>query len=105
MKNCQKYWVEETVYSGKWNDILVNVNWSHKDDGFYKVWVNNKLVHDFKGKTKSKGVKTYFKFGIYRSKVSTYELMYKPNVSLNIIIKEYLNSSNFFLELDVYKKR
>jgi len=31
-------------------------------------------------------------------KAATYELMYKPNVSLRIIIKEYLNSSNFFLE-------
>ena len=70
---------------GKWNDILVNVNWSHKDDGFFKVWVNNKLVHDFKGKTKSKGVKTYFKFGIYRSKVSTYELMYKKKIPTQIV--------------------
>ena len=70
---------------GKWNDVLVNVNWSHKDDGFFKVWVNNKLVHDFKGKTKSKGVKTYFKFGIYRSKVSTYELMYKKKIPTQIV--------------------
>tara|TARA_B100001287_G_C22187485_1_gene302026 strand:+ start:43 stop:447 length:405 start_codon:yes stop_codon:yes gene_type:complete len=31
-------------------------------------------------------------------KAATYEFMYKPNVSLNIIIKEYLVSSNFFLE-------
>ena len=31
-------------------------------------------------------------------KAATYELMYKPNLSINIIIKEYLNSSNFFLE-------
>ena len=31
-------------------------------------------------------------------KAATYELMYKPNLSLNIIIKEYLNSSNYFLE-------
>ena len=30
-------------------------------------------------------------------KSATYELMYKPNVSINIIIKEYLNASNFFL--------
>ncbi len=30
-------------------------------------------------------------------KAATYEFMYKPNLSLNIIIKEYLNSSNFFL--------
>jgi len=31
-------------------------------------------------------------------KAATYEFLYKPNVSINIIIKEYLNSSNFFLE-------
>ena len=31
-------------------------------------------------------------------KAATYELLYKPNTPINIIIKEYLNSSNFFLE-------
>ena len=31
-------------------------------------------------------------------KSATYEFLYKPNTSINIIIKEYLNSSNFFLE-------
>tara|TARA_B100000029_G_scaffold266566_1_gene262469 strand:- start:2495 stop:2899 length:405 start_codon:yes stop_codon:yes gene_type:complete len=31
-------------------------------------------------------------------KAATYEFMYKPNLSINIIINEYLNSSNFFLE-------
>ncbi len=31
-------------------------------------------------------------------KAATYEFMYKPNLSINIIIKEYLDSSNFFLE-------
>ena len=31
-------------------------------------------------------------------KAATYEFMYKPNLSINIIIKEYLNSSNFFIE-------
>ena len=30
-------------------------------------------------------------------KSATYELLYKPNVSMKIIIKEYLNASNFFL--------
>ena len=29
---------------------------------------------------------------------ATYEFLYKPNLSLKIIIKEYLDSSNFFLE-------
>ena len=31
-------------------------------------------------------------------KSATYEFLYKPNLSINIIIKEYLNASNFFLE-------
>ena len=31
-------------------------------------------------------------------KAATYEFLYKPNLSINIIIKEYLDSSNFFLE-------
>ena len=31
-------------------------------------------------------------------KAATYEFLYKPNLSINIIIKEYLNSSNFFLD-------
>ena len=33
----------------------------------------------------------------------TYEILYKPNVSINIIIKEYLVASNFFLELSQTK--
>ena len=31
-------------------------------------------------------------------KSATYEFLYKPNVSINIIIKEYLNASNYFLD-------
>tara|TARA_Y100000389_G_C17306822_1_gene435836 strand:+ start:67 stop:471 length:405 start_codon:yes stop_codon:yes gene_type:complete len=31
-------------------------------------------------------------------KSATYELLYKPNLSIKIIIKEYLNASNFFLD-------
>jgi len=30
-------------------------------------------------------------------KSATYEILYKPNISTNIIIKEYLNASNFFM--------
>ena len=31
-------------------------------------------------------------------KSATYEFLYKPNLSIDIIIKEYLNASNFFLD-------
>ena len=32
-------------------------------------------------------------------KSATYEILYKPNLSISIIIKEYLNASNFFLDM------
>ena len=36
-------------------------------------------------------------------KSSAYEILYKPKLSLNIIIKEYLDASNFFLEFSQTK--
>ena len=36
-------------------------------------------------------------------KSATYEILYKPNVSVRIIIKEYLNASNFFLNVSQTK--
>ena len=32
-------------------------------------------------------------------KSATFEFLYKPNLSINIIIKEYLNASNFFFRI------
>ena len=31
---------------GKWTDILINVNWSKKEDGFFKLWINDELKYD-----------------------------------------------------------
>ena len=53
--------------------------------------LNNKLGDEFVFEKLDKVFQTILK-------AATYEFMYKPNLSLNIIIKEYLNSSNFFLE-------
>ncbi len=36
-------------------------------------------------------------------KSATFEFLYKPNISINIIIKEYLNASNFFLDISQTK--
>ena len=53
--------------------------------------LNTKLGEDFVFENLDKVFQTILK-------AATYEFMYKPQLSLNIIIKEYLNSSNFFLE-------
>ena len=48
--------------------MIVNVNWSHENDGFYKVWSNRELKYDFKGPTLwQKGDESYMKFGVYRN--------------------------------------
>ena len=56
---------------GKWSDILINAKWSKKEDGFFKIWVNDELKYDYVGPTKSKQ-KVYQKFGIYRTGISRY---------------------------------
>jgi len=59
--------------SGNWSDFLINFKWSKKNDGFIKLWLNNKLVYEYSGQTLTKNTKnTYFKFGIYRSALSRY---------------------------------
>ena len=60
---------------GNWIDILINAKWSKKDDGFFKIWVNDKLKYDYKGPTKTKTY-VYEKFGIYSTGVTRY-LNYK----------------------------
>ena len=53
--------------------------------------ITNHLSDDLKFKNLDKVFKIIIKSAIY-------ELMYKPNTSKKIIIKEYLNASNFFIE-------
>ena len=41
--NRQSKLLDSLEMYGKWNDILVNVKWTHKKDGFFKIWTNGKL--------------------------------------------------------------
>ena len=55
---------------GRWNDILVNAKWTHKKNGFFKIWINGKLALHYKGMTQEKGENIEFHVGIYRSFLS-----------------------------------
>ena len=59
--------LDKTEMHGKWNDILVNAKWTHKKDGFFKIWINGKLKYHWKGATQHKGERTEFHVGVYRS--------------------------------------
>ena len=62
---------------GRWNDILINANWTDAKNGFFRVWVNGELAFKYNGPTKSKGKKVYQKFGVYRSFMSRYKIAKK----------------------------
>ena len=57
---------------GKWHDILLNMRFSTEKDGYLRIYLNNKKMYEYNGKTIDKGEKNRFKFGIYRSFVSRY---------------------------------
>jgi len=66
---------------GRWHDIILNVKWTTKQDGYFKQWINGKLVYHYKGNTsKPKGSVNRFKFGIYRG--NTYDT---PKESTHIV--------------------
>ena len=68
--NEQLKLIDESEMYGKWHDILVNAKWTHKKDGFFKIWINGKLTFHHKGRTQEKGERIEFHFGIYRSYMS-----------------------------------
>lgn len=57
--------IDEKELRGRWHDIRVEAYWRKKQDGYFKVFVNDALAYDFKGKTMS-GNKVFFKLGVYR---------------------------------------
>ena len=71
---------------GKWHDIILNIKWSTKQDGYFKQWINGKLVYHYLGNTsKPKGSINRFKFGIYRG--PTYDT---PDNSTHIVYYDEL---------------
>ena len=67
--------VDNKDMPGNWIDILINAKWTKKDDGFFKVWVNDELKYDYKGPTKTTTY-VYQKSGIYSTGITRY-LNYK----------------------------
>ena len=56
----------------KWNDVIMNVNYTSKDSGYLKMWINGKLVYHYQGpikppnKRKEWSNNSAMQFGIYR---------------------------------------
>jgi hypothetical protein len=59
-----------------WQDFKFNIRFSRKEDGQIKVWMNNKIIVDYKGVTaypEKYGYpfpgNFYFKLGLYRDQM------------------------------------
>jgi hypothetical protein len=57
---------------GKWLDVIIHTKWTTENDGFTKVWVNGFQEADHTGPTTFNNNDIYFKYGIYRSRISGY---------------------------------
>ena len=72
------------------------VNGSIERDDLIHEEITNHLNEDLKISNLDKVFQVIIKSAIF-------ELMYKPKISSKIIIKEYLNASNFFIDLSQTK--
>lgn len=60
----------ETLWSGdfeteEWYDFAFRARWSHSSDGFFQVYLNGQLVHQYTGQTLNDSDRLYTKWGIY----------------------------------------
>ena len=67
------------------------VNGTVERDDVINAEIKNHLDNDLNMKNLDKVFQVIIKSAIF-------EFLYKPKTSINIIIKEYLNASNFFIE-------
>ena len=104
-KNNPRVIIIQKLYGSLFNDTEVIDFPKHRFKKFIKDVVNGTIERDeFLDDEINRVLGEDFKFlnldKVFQVilKSAAYEFLYKPNVSLKIIINEYLNASNFFLE-------
>lgn len=66
---------------GKWLNFVYRVNWANDDKGSYHLWLNDKLLVGYKGKTLHGAEFITHKFGVYRGYYHS-QGMRQPNASV-----------------------
>lgn len=71
-KENKKYLlIPKELLRGRWHKIEIEVLWSQKQNGYFRVWHNGERKVDYQGPTKE-SQEVYFKYGLYRSFLSRY---------------------------------
>ena len=74
---------------GKWTDVLINARYSREENGFMKVWINNKLILNAEN---IKNITPYTKrgvgldFGIYQTFVSGWKREHGDKPYPNMVV-------------------
>ena len=104
-KNNPRVIVIQKIYSKIYNDEEVLSFPKHRFKKFIKDVVNGTVERNelIEGEIKSYlnndlDLRRQDKIFEVIIKSAVYEFLYKPNTSTNIIIKEYLNASNYFID-------
>ena len=75
---------------GQWHDVVVNIKLSIKQNGYFKQWINGKLVYHYLGNTsKPRGSTNQFRMGIYRGATKS-----TPEVSTQIAYYDEIRFAN-----------
>tara|TARA_B100001123_G_C15182537_1_gene975897 strand:+ start:325 stop:720 length:396 start_codon:yes stop_codon:yes gene_type:complete len=104
-KNNPRVIIIQKLYENYFNN-LINISFpKHRFKKFIKDVVNGTIERDeviteeleehLKNDLKMKNLDKVFQVII---KSAIFELLYKPKIPIKVIIKEYLNASNFFIE-------
>lgn len=64
--------ISKDQLKGRWHRVEVEVLWTRKQDGYFRVWLNGESKVNIQGPTKMKQ-DVYFKYGLYRSFLSRYK--------------------------------
>ena len=105
--------IDQDNLKGKWHNIILNINWTDQDDGFIKLWINNKLFLDHKGKTISKIIKKNsdhyyapkFRIGLYGQGEIGDQILHLDNIyaakeckkiKLNINCEDIISQSKIY---------
>ena len=104
-KNNPRIIIIQKLYGKFFNEDLEMTFPKHRFKKFIKDTVlgtierNEMIIEELEKNLENKfNLKNLDKIFQVILKSATYEFLYKPNLSIKIIIKEYLDASNFFLD-------
>lgn len=72
--------IDDGHFLGQWHDVVVHAKWTTQNTGFTRIWVNDVLVVDYTGYTKTSENHVYMKYGIYRHSSSGTSVVYYDEI-------------------------